>query len=715
MKPQTRPIEVWGGVECTVNRVEDRYHDQLARSRHLTRVDDIDRFADLGLSALRTPLVWELAEVERERPSFAPFAPMLARMRERGLRAVAGLVHHGSGPSYTNLLDPAFEHHVARYARQVAEAHPWIEDYTPVNEPLTTARFSGLYGFWYPHRADTPSFLRALVHECRATIRAMRAIRAVQPRARLIQTEDIANVRSTPLLAYQARYENDRRFLSFDLLCGRVHREHPLYVHLLENGLTEHELAWFEENACPPDVLGMNYYFTSDRYLDESVASYPAWSHGGNGIHAYADIDSGKIPGIGLVGHRRILQTVWDRYHIPVALTEVHAGCTREEQMRWLAEAWQGAHEARADGADVRALTVWALLGSYDWNSLVRVEKGVYEPGIFDLRTPTPRPTALAQVVRQIATQGRADHPVLASDGWWHRATGGRPGPRVPARPLLITGGRGALAEAFARACEVRGLAYALLSREQLDIADPNSVRAALETLSPWAIINAAGLAHPEVAERSPDDCRRANTEGPVLLAEQCRARKARLLTFSSDHVFSGAHQRPYVESDGVAPLSVYGASQAEAERRILEMDADAMIVRTSALFGPELGRTVLTRALRDLSSGRPVVAPFDGIVSPTYVPHLVDACLDLLIDGADRLWHLANVGEVAWPAFLRTLAELAQLPSELVHAQPARSAVPRPPYSALGSERGRFMPPLEDALERYGRESAELGFSNVA
>jgi len=714
MNEETRPIEIWGGVECTINRVGDRYHDQLKRSRHLTRLEDIDRFAALGITALRTPLIWERCAPERgQRADFSDFDPMLQRLREHKLRPIAGLVHHGSGPRYTSLMDPQFEHELARYAREAAEAYPWIEDYTPVNEPLTTARFSGLYGFWYPHAADNPSFLRALVHECRGTIRAMRAIREVQPRARLVQTEDIANVRSTPLLAYQARYENDRRFLSFDLLCGRIDRDHFLYPHLLENGVTEEEIAWFQENACPPDLLGMNYYFTSDRYLDENLSAYPEWSHGGNGRHAYADMDSGKIPGVGLVGHRRILQLVWERYKLPVALTEVHAGCTREEQLRWLGEAWEGAHEARAAGADVRAMTVWAMLGSYDWNSLVRVENGVYEPGIFDLRTAEPRPTALAHMTRALATTGSYDHPVLESEGWWHRATGGKASLRnAKPRPLLITGGRGALAQAFARSCEVRGLKYELLHREQLDIADPASVRDVLRKLSPWAIVNAAGFAQPEAAERSPSDCRRAHTDGPVLLAEECSARGLRLLTFSSDHVFDGSNRRPYVESDGVGPLSLYGKSQAEAERRILEMDADAMIVRTSAMFGPHDARNVIAQTLAAVSSGRSVSVPFDSVVSPTYSPHLVESCLDLLIDGAAQLWHLANVGEIAWPAFLRRLAETLKLPSELIQHEPMVKATraPRPTYSVLGSERGVFMPTLEQALEHWGRERAVLG-----
>ena len=67
-------------------------------------------------------------------------------------------VHHGSGPGSTNLLDPKFPEKLARYAQEVATRFPYVVDYTPVNEPLTTARFSALYGYWYPHRRDEHSF-----------------------------------------------------------------------------------------------------------------------------------------------------------------------------------------------------------------------------------------------------------------------------------------------------------------------------------------------------------------------------------------------------------------------------------------------------------------------------------------------------------------------------------------------------------------------------
>ena len=83
------------------------------------------------------------------------------------MKPIVGLMHHGSGPSYTNLLDPQFPEKLASYAAAVARRYPWITDYTPVNEPLTTARFSCLYGHWYPHHRDPLLFARALLAQLR--------------------------------------------------------------------------------------------------------------------------------------------------------------------------------------------------------------------------------------------------------------------------------------------------------------------------------------------------------------------------------------------------------------------------------------------------------------------------------------------------------------------------------------------------------------------
>ncbi len=710
------PIECWAGIECTLNRVGDRYFDQLAQSGHLERSDDLELFAGLGLRTLRYPVLWEqIAPDGLEQADWALPDDRLARLLRLGIAPIAGLIHHGSGPRYTSLIDRAFPEQLAVFAGAVAERYPWIAHYTPVNEPLTTARFSGLYGHWYPHGRDEATFVRALVHQCRAVVLAMRAVRRFNPSAQLVQTEDLGKVFSVPKLAYQADFENERRWLSLDLLTGRVDSSHPLWMFLLRCGIEERELAWHLDNPCPPDLIGINHYLTSERFLDDRLQHYPRSLIGGNHCHTYADVEAVRVLASGLAGPEVLLAEVWERYKLPIAVTEVHLGCTREEQLRWLAEVWNAAENLQQRGVDIRAVTVWSLLGAYDWNSLVTRAEGHYEPGVFDLRAPAPRPTALAKMIATLSRQQKFDHPVLATPGWWRRperllyppfgaACETAESGHTPV--LLVAGANGRLGRAFARIAHERGLACRGLSRSELDIANPDSVQAALDRWQPWAIVNAAEYGRVDEAEGEPEVCRRANTLGPALLAAECARRGIALVTFSSDLVFDGLAQRPYIESDGVSPLGCYGLSKAEAEALVLKALPTALVVRTGALFSPWDPFNFVTAALQLLADGKTLFAA-DAVASPTYIPHLVHASLDLLIDGEEGLWHLANPSALSWANAVRLAAQLAGLdPRRIRPSSAARlHRAPRPQYSALGSERGTLLPPLEKALAQHLRE----------
>ena len=597
----------------------------------------------------------------------------LGRLRTLGLRPIVGLVHHGSGPSYTSLVDPRFPALLAGYARRVANRFPWVADWTPVNEPLTTARFSAMYGVWYPHARDIRSFVRALLNQLRGTALAMREIRGVNPAARLVQTEDLGCITGTPRLRHQIEHERHRRWLTWDLLSGRVDKRHPLYGFLRQGGAAAAELQAFVADPCPPDIIGVNYYVTSDRWLDERLAAYPRSMHGGNGRIGYADVEAVRARPAGIAGHERHLMAAWRRYGRPLALTEVHLGCTREEQMRWLAAAWTGAQAARARGADVRAVTAWAAFGSHEWNSLVTTEAGYYEPGLFDVRGPAPRPTALARVARDLAGDRVPVHPVLRGEGWWRRPVRLTLGPAaraggahraVSGPPVLIAGARGTLGRAFRRICEIRGVRSHLVTRAEMDISDSSQIDAVIRRVKPWAVINAAGYVRVDAAEGDRESCWRDNVDGAVTLAAACRRHRLPLVTFSSDLVFDGSSRRPYREHDMPRPLNVYGATKAEAERRVLDLLPEALIIRTSAFFGPWDDFNFATVALRTLANGLVFRAPADSIVSPTYVPHLVDVVLDLLIDAERGIWHLANDGAVTWHEFARMVARASASPN---------------------------------------------------
>lgn len=277
-------------------------------------------------------------------------------------------------------------------------------------------------------------------------------------------------------------------------------------------------------------------------------------------------------------------------------------------------------------------------------------------------------------------------------------------------RPILVVGATGTLGRAFGRICEGRGLAHHLLRRAQLDIADAQSIKAAIEEYQPWAIINAAGYVRVDDAESDAERCFRENHEGAALLARACARHKLQLLTFSSDLVFDGSKLAPYVESDPVRPLNVYGESKARAEADILSAGGQALVIRTSSFFGPWDEYNFVTLALRALAAGRRFDAVDDCVMATTYVPDLVHASLDLLLDGAQGIWHLANAGETTWYALAQRAARAAGVNAASLNSISVSDApfcARRPAYSVLARERAWLMPTLDDAMARFVRDYA--------
>lgn len=514
---QQQELELWVGPEASYVRVGEGVTDQQGLSGFSSREGDLERLASLGASRVRFPLLWERETADQVWARYA-----LPRLRELGVKPLLGLVHHGGGAVPAGILDEGFAEGLAAYAGRVASRFPWIDAYTPVNEPLTTARFSALYGVWHPHASGDRAFVRGLLNQLRGTVLSMRAIREVNPQAALVQTEDMGRVYGSPALAEQVEFENLRRWLSFDLLCGRVDERHGLWSYLLWAGAAPQEVLWFAEHPCPPEVLGLNVYPTSERYLDERLDRYPARYHGSNGRIRYADVEAVRVrPELPGLFFERLMEA-HERYGLPMALTEVHLGCTREEQLRWLYSGWQEALCARGAGAEVLAVTAWSAFGSYDWNSLLTRAQGHYEPGLWDVTGDGPRETALATLARELVsgqqpavppllrsqypnqqqlTHKQSDrkrpnrkppsHPALEGPGWWQRADRVQvtEGDQIEASPVKgrpIEVYPGPLALRLERLCLRRGLP--VLTPAPVGVKRPDASAA---TERPWARLDA--------------------------------------------------------------------------------------------------------------------------------------------------------------------------------------------------------------------------------
>ncbi len=707
-------IEIWGGIECSLNRVNDRYMDQLDLSGHYKRgFADITRFADLGIKALRYPVLWERHAPKKDTKIDWNYSnARLSELKQAGIKPIAGLVHHGSGPAYANFFDGSFSKGLAEYAGKVAANFPWIKYYTPVNEPLTTARFCGLYGHWFPHKNTTLDFLKILVEECKGTVLAMKAIRAINPQTKLVQTEDLGKTHSTQKLRYQAEFENNRRWL-----CGKINEKHPLWNYLMWSGLQKEDLLFFIDNPCPPDILGINHYITSERWLDERTEKFPDHYKGGNGKEVYTDVEAVRVGKN--EGPQVLFKEAWDRFKIPIAITEVHLHCSREEQLRWFYHVYNAVYNLQDEGVDVRAVTAWALLGSFEWCSLLTRIDGKYEPGLFDIRSPEPRPTALTKLVKSLATINDYNHPVLQEDGWWQRPIAVMHNldeketlyvekNKTSVRPLIIIGKTGTLGKAFSRICGYRAIHHIVLGREDINISDIDDIERIVNEYKPWAIINTAGYVRVDDAEQEAENCFLINSVAPKHLSIICNKYRIQFVTYSSDLVFDGKKNNPYLESDIVSPLNIYGHSKAMAEENVLQNAPDALIIRTSAFFGPWDQYNFVHHALKSLKNQQSFSAPKDVIISPTYVPDLVHTSLDLLIDEASGIWNLSNKGSISWAMLASEVAQRSGYDPKYFKAvtlSEMNFAASRPAYSVLNTEKGFELPSLDHALGMFFRE----------
>jgi dTDP-4-dehydrorhamnose reductase len=410
--------EIWAGPECSFLTVGDWACDQLTLTGHDRRLADIDRIARLGVTAVRYPILWGRDRRTGEATDWVWAATRLARLDARQLRPVIGLLHHGFGPRGSDPGARGWARSFARYAARVAAAAPAGAWFVPVNEPLTTARFGGLYGWWPPYERDPATFATLLLAQCEAFLRAARAIRAARPRATVVLNEDLGRTFAAPGCRDVAERHNERRWLTFDLVTGRFDRSHPAWAPHGRTAQHRRILDLLRREPEPPDVLGLDHYVTSDRYLDDRLDRFPEHTHAREGSRTYADVEVARVAGLDLGGFASAIDDAWSRYRLPVALTEVQLAGEPGDQLAWWGEAWAAAIAAAGRGIPVRAVTAWSVFGAYDWSSVLRFRRGAYEPGAFDASRPgVPRRTPLGETVAATA----AGRPATPGIGWWRR------------------------------------------------------------------------------------------------------------------------------------------------------------------------------------------------------------------------------------------------------------------------------------------------------
>jgi len=281
---------------------------------------------------------------------------------------------------------------------------------------------------------------------------------------------------------------------------------------------------------------------------------------------------------------------------------------------------------------------------------------------------------------------------------------------------IIGAGGRlgAALAREYASDFDVVGFNHA-----QLDLGKPEQLQATLGGLEFDALINTAAQTNVDRCETERDEAFALNAEAPRTLAEICAQKQARFVHISTDYVFDGEKRAPYTEEDEARPVSVYGESKRQGERRALEANNDSVIVRVSWVFGPDRP-SFIDWALGEARKRDDVKAIADKWATPTYTLDLAALLKPLLIrPDITGVIHLANSGECSWqeyaqwaldcchsegiPMMARTIgaSSLAEMKS-FIAKRPVYSVLSTGKYEALTGVTPR---PWQEAVAEFVRD----------
>ena len=287
---------------------------------------------------------------------------------------------------------------------------------------------------------------------------------------------------------------------------------------------------------------------------------------------------------------------------------------------------------------------------------------------------------------------------------------------------VLITGAAGLVGRAATQYCAAQGDDVFSFDHHTLDITDASALRTVFNERRPDVVINCAAWTDVDGCESDPAHAERANALGPELLASSCRETDALLITISTDYVFDGTKEGFYTQRDQPNPVSVYGRSKVEGERRAQSAWARTIVVRSGYIFGNG-GKNFMSTLLSRAARNEPLKAISDMAGTPTYAPDLAQRLRALAALDLPGVFHVVNAGDGAsFETFARTALQMAGLSSaalDTVTLSDLHRAAARPRNSrlrCLWSEALRLdpLPHWVDALHTFvkshsGSQSASV------
>ncbi|MFA9388526.1 MAG: dTDP-4-dehydrorhamnose reductase [Prolixibacteraceae bacterium] len=264
---------------------------------------------------------------------------------------------------------------------------------------------------------------------------------------------------------------------------------------------------------------------------------------------------------------------------------------------------------------------------------------------------------------------------------------------------ILVTGANGQLGNELRRLCKnYPGLEFIFTDVDMLDITNPDAVSVFMEASRPAIVVNCAAYTNVEKAEEDVKNVRKINALAPQVLAAACAMNDAFLIHISTDYVFDGNTNVPYVEDDATNPIQVYGSSKLEGEEKIRTVFDDYVIIRTSWLYS-EYGHNFMRTMVQLGADKDEVKVVNDQFGSPTYARDLANTIIDIIIKSIlnpqayqPGVYHYANQGSCSWYEFAKEIFELQGIDCKLIPVSTAEypTKAKRPQFSVLDTTRIR-------------------------
>lgn len=243
---------------------------------------------------------------------------------------------------------------------------------------------------------------------------------------------------------------------------------------------------------------------------------------------------------------------------------------------------------------------------------------------------------------------------------------------------------------------------------QDVDITDPQSVSRCFDVFSPQLVINCAAYTNVDACETHQQEAFAVNADGPLHLAQNCPKHHAKLIHVSTDFVFDGHGDRPYLPDDPTGPISVYGSSKLAGEQAIQKTLPDHTIVRTSWLFG-KYGKNFVATICRLADQHDVLEIVNDQTGSPTCAVDLAQALLHLALADARGIFHFCNTGHCSWYDFALEIVKIFDLKPEVrpIISEKLKQRAPRPHWSVMDTAKythitHQSIRTWQDALKHY-------------